>query len=428
MRLPVSARSLSMRILYFAPRECWPPNTGARIRNYHLANALAQNNDVTFAALVGPEDYVEEPTNVDGGPLQRAFDLVSFPRERTYSLPKILGGLGGPVPLTVRNYTSRAAMAKLEALVADRQFDSVQLEGLHLMEYIPTIRRAAPQTAIVSDWHDIQTVFLGRYLHSLTGHSPLAIAKRAYIRRTIALTARAEERFLAACDAHVAVSTTDAAILSGRAPKATITVAPNGVDVPYFEACGRLPGATGKDVIFVGAMEYGANAEAVVWFAHQVWPRLRRHPAVRGKFRIVGRDPISPVKALAGVDVDVTGTVPDVRPYYRDALVLVVPLRVGGGTRLKILEAMAAGVPVVSTRMGAEGLPVTVGENILLADSAEEMALAVESLMVDAVLRERLQQGGRDLVAQGFDWRAVAGTLLNVHESACAARRHRPGA
>jgi len=414
-----------MKILYFAPRECWPPNTGARIRNFHLANSLAQQHQVTFAALVGPEDRVGPPLNVEGAPLHPAFDIVSIPRDRTYSPAKILAGLVGPVPLTVRNYTSRAAMEKLAALVAERQFDSVQLEGLHLMEYVPTIRRAAPRAAIVADWHDIQTVFLNRYLASLPADSPKALAKRAYTRRTIALTRHAENRFLAACDAHAVVSSTDAGILRGYSPTATVEVAPNGVDVPYFTD-ETTPRSASRDIVFVGAMEYGANAEAVVWFARDVWPRLRSHPALQGKFRIVGRDPAPAVRALATPDIEVTGTVPDVRPYYRSALALVVPLRLGGGTRLKILEAMAAGVPVISTHLGAEGLPVRDGEDILLADTPEAMAAAVESLLDHPSLRDRLIQGGRDLVNRGFDWRAIARTLSDVHASASARRLAKP--
>lgn len=412
------------RILYFAPRECWPPNTGARIRNYHLAEGLAQTCQLTYAFLEGPGEDAGPPLNNEGGKLERRFEIRCFRRDKTYSPGKIVQGLAGPVPLTVLNYSSAAAAAELEKLLRERQFDSVQLEGLHLMEYVPVIRRVLPEAAIVADWHDIQTVFLNRYLATIPARFPLGVLKRAYTRRTLALTHQAELRFLEACDAHSVVSGTDAENLRQRNAGVAVEVTPNGVDVGYFASAGRAEGELG-DIVFVGAMEYGANADAAIWFAHQVWPLLSSGSGWKGKYRIVGRDPGPAVRALASGSIEVTGTVPDVRPYYRNALALVVPLRLGGGTRLKILEAMAAGVPVVSTRLGAEGIPVRDGEDILFAETAEEMESALRRLAADRDLRERLEVGGRNLVQRDFDWAALARHLRGIHDRAMERRRSR---
>ena len=160
-------------------------------------------------------------------------------------------------------------------------------------------------------------------------------------------------------------------------------------------------------VVFVGAMDYHANIDGAVFFAREVWPQVaaRLPDAV---FTIVGRNPSEAVSPLArGERIEVTGTVPDVRPYYRSALIAVAPLRVGGGTRLKILEAMAAGVPVVSTTLGAEGLTALPNVDYLLADTGEAVAEAILELARDPLRRARIAAAGHELVRRRYDWAAL---------------------
>jgi len=162
-------------------------------------------------------------------------------------------------------------------------------------------------------------------------------------------------------------------------------------------------------------MDYRANIDAVTHFAREVWPQLReRHPQLI--FTIVGREPAPEVRRLAGLPgVEVTGTVEDVRPYYYDALLAVIPLRVGGGSRLKILEAMAAGVPVVSTRLGAEGIEVKDGKNIVLADTGDELQSAINNLVIDEERRRELAAGGRALVLAQYDWSRLGAILVDTY-------------
>jgi glycosyltransferase involved in cell wall biosynthesis len=182
-------------------------------------------------------------------------------------------------------------------------------------------------------------------------------------------------------------------------------------------------------VLFVGSMDYHANIDGAVEFARQIWPRFQeaeRNSGARAEreFVIVGRNPAPEVTALAAMrGIRVTGTVPDVRGYYRDALAVAVPLRIGSGTRLKILEAMAAGVPVVSTRLGAEGLEVVHGENILLAETPEEFVRALQDLSGAVTLRAKLVEGGRRLVASEYDWPLLGERLFEAHQE--AVRRHK---
>ena len=247
--------------------------------------------------------------------------------------------------------------------------------------------------------------------------------RRLYARRTARLLENAEARLLAGCDAHSVASARERDRLSERAPGAQISVVENGVDVAFHsdEEIGREDGPR-QDLLFVGSMDYHANIDAAVRFATDIWPLVReRLPELR--FVIVGRSPAPAVQALAKQPgVAVTGTVDDVRPYYRRAIAEVVPLRVGSGTRLKILEAMAAGVPVISTRLGAEGLEVADGRDILLAETPTEMLAAIQTLAGSGERRQSMAAAGRELVRARYDWGILGAKLFEIH---CAARERR---
>jgi glycosyltransferase involved in cell wall biosynthesis len=169
-------------------------------------------------------------------------------------------------------------------------------------------------------------------------------------------------------------------------------------------------------------MDYHANIEAAIGFAKSVWPAVHQ-AGPELIFTIVGRNPPSSVRELTTIaGVEVTGSVEDVRPYYREAMMAVVPLNVGGGSRLKILEAMAAGVPVVSTVVGAEGLQINHRENILISESNQGLAKAIISLMNEPDLRVQIVFGGRQLVAARYDWSRLGSTLFDYYRQLLAER------
>jgi len=168
-------------------------------------------------------------------------------------------------------------------------------------------------------------------------------------------------------------------------------------------------------MLFVGSMDYHANIGGVVDFAREVWPGLHdSRPEL--VFTIVGRDPATEVRQLRSIaGIEVTGTVDDVRPYYREAIAALVPLKVGGGSRLKILEAMAAGVPVVSTTLGAEGLDVQNGDNILIANTNQELAEAIIRVVESNAQQQQLRTGGRALVSARYDWSGLGAALFETY-------------
>jgi glycosyltransferase involved in cell wall biosynthesis len=402
-----------LRILYFSSRECWPLNTGARLRDFHLASQLARRGEVVYLGLRNPKDPPPIDPPADAG--FAGFHMIE--KNASFSPLNLVGGFIGPVPVTLLNNKSNRASAALVQLLRNQEFDSVQIEGVHLLPYLDVIRRESPQTAVIADWHNIESEIMWRYSEAA---NPL---KRLYARRTARLIEDMETLLLRRSDAHTMASQREKATLNQRAPGAMIQVIGNGVDVGAHTS-GRIeaawskagePEQAGGNVLFVGSMDYHANSDAALQFGREVWPLI--HARLPGsQFVIVGRKPSGAVQALARKPgIRVTGTVDDVRAFYHKALAVVVPLRVGSGTRLKILEAMAAGVPVISTALGAEGIDVTDGKDILLAESPDDFVAAITRLASWPDLAQLLRNGGRALVASHYDWPGLGEKLFQVH-------------
>jgi sugar transferase (PEP-CTERM/EpsH1 system associated) len=387
-------------VLQLAPRVCWPLDTGAKLRNYHLARVVSPQASLTLLAF-GDDTSIPE--------LRAVYEnVVTVPRGSGYSLGKLLRGAIGRTPLPLLNYTARE-MTEAVARVLENDFDLVQVESIHLMNYLPAIRRARKPPLVICDWHNIESELMRRY-----SEQEESAGRRVYARRTARLMRAFEQRALSEFDAHIAVSERDAAALRAINPAAKVFVIENGVDSEHYSSDKYTPGNAHR-LVFVGSMDYHGNVEGVVKFARHVWPSIRqREPELI--FTIVGKDPAPAVRDLTSIKgIEVTGSVADVRPYYREAIAAIVPLNVGGGSRLKILEAMAAGVPVVSTTLGAEGLDVRDGEHILLADDDDRLTKAILDLLNDQPLRTKIIAGGRALVAEHYDWAHLGAKLSNVY-------------
>lgn len=401
-----------MRVLQFAPRVCWPLDTGAKLRNYHLARVLAQRADVSQLAFA---DHL--PLSVESiSAFEKMYKQVdAIPRDSAYTFAKVARGLLGTTPLPVLNYTTSPMKRALEHLLSWQDFDVIQFESIHLISYLAIVREtsvrgASKRPVVVCDWHNVESELMQRYSQREPG-----LLRRAYASRTARLMSEFEKRALRDFDAHIAVSQRDADRLRAINPDARIFVIENGVDTHfYFDS--KANHESLRRIVFVGSMDYHANIDAAVNFAHEVWPQVRaRQPKLI--FTIVGKDPAPEVRGLAQIPgIEVTGTVADVRPFYRDASVAVVPLKVGGGSRLKILEAMAAGVPVVSTTLGAEGLEVLHDQNILIADTSEQLVQAITKVVENKTRHDQISAAGRELVSRRYDWSSLGTALFGVYE------------
>lgn len=394
----------AMRILQIAPRLCWPLDTGAKIRNFYLARGLAQHASVSLLAFADREQSVPE--------LQKFYDqVVTVQRARSYTVSKIVRGALGKTPLPVLNYTTESMKKAVARLLAEKDFAVVQIESVHLIEYLPLIRGSSGRPLVVCDWHNIESELMGQY-----AEHDRNLFRRGYARRTARLLREFEQRALKDFDAHICVSERDAERLRQFNPEAKVYVIENGVDTSYYLGqASNDTDASRSRILFVGSMDYHANIDAVANFARDVWPRVHARN-LELVFTIVGKDPHPQIRQLENIDgIEVTGTVDDVRPFYRQAVASIVPLRVGGGSRLKILEAIAAGVPVISTTLGAEGLGVQNGENILIADDTSEFVEAIVKVLENESLRQRLINAGRALVTERYDWSKLGKALFNLY-------------
>jgi len=396
-----------MHLLQFAPRVCWPLDTGAKLRNYHLARVLAERARIRLLAFTDHEQSFAGLEN----PYEQ---VITVPRAPGYTFSKILRGALGRTPLPVINYTTNTMKQALERILGENDFDIVQMESIHLMDYLPIIRAARSRPQVVCDWHNIESELMRQYSDRESN-----VARRAYARKTARLMSEFERRGLHEFDAHIAVSQRDAQQLGNLNAEARVFVVENGVDTAYYGEGAvsgvKAPGEQNR-IVFVGSMDYHANIDGAVNFARDVWPGLHDRES-NLIFTIVGREPAPEVRELRSIPgVEVTGTVDDVRLFYREALAAVVPLKVGGGSRLKILEAMAAGVPVVSTTLGAEGLDVHDGEDILIADKNEELIDAISAVIGNEERRKRLSATGRALVSSRYDWSRLGASLFEIYQ------------
>jgi polysaccharide biosynthesis protein PslH len=392
-----------MRILSLSPRQCWPPVSGAKLREFYLLKALGVGAELTHLFF---RDAGFPPPSAEELPFCARAVAVAPPHR--YTLAKTVTGLLGRAPLSIVNYLSPGMEQALRDAARSREFELVHIEGLHMAGYVPLLR-SLTRAPIVFDWHNIESEAMARF----TSHvdSPL---KKLYGRITARRLAALERQLLHECFGHIVCSERERGQLLGIDPRARIATIENGVDTRYFEAPAASPHAPFR-LVFVGSMDYHANVDAAVYFARAVWPAVRAAvPALT--LTLVGANPSPAVRALANEGgVEVTGTVPDVRPYYGEAVAAIVPLRVGGGTRLKILEAMAAGVPVISTGLGAEGLAISTGGEYCLAETAEDWVRQVTRLACDASARRSLADAARELVRKRYEWEALGATLRKTY-------------
>jgi glycosyltransferase involved in cell wall biosynthesis len=386
-----------MKILWVTFGLPYPPDTGFRQRDFHLIREVSRHAEIVLFSLIPPGGQTEP------GELTRYCARIE-----TFSLPRRLPPLGGltRVPAGAwRNFHPDAA-ARLAALAGAEQPEIVQVEHSLLAAY----RDALPPSLRTRTVLSLHNVGFHQYrgMASLSAHP----ASRAAYRLKSWLMHRAETHYLPRYDACVTVSARESELLTTLLPALHPTVVENGVDCDTLRP---LPPG-GDAILFTGLMHYPPNADAAVFFCRSILPRIRSETPEL-KFIVAGHSPPRRVQRLAveNPHVEVTGSVADLRPYYEQAAVIVVPLRAGGGTRLKILESMALARPVVSTSIGCEGLEVEDGRHLLIADRPDDFAASVTHLLCDPALRRRLAASARQLVETRYDWPSIAQRLLALH-------------
>jgi sugar transferase (PEP-CTERM/EpsH1 system associated) len=393
-----------MRILWLKSDLLLPLDKGGKLRTWHLMRHLARRHDITYLAFKEPAQPAADVEGMREVAARVETVTRSEPAKGTLRFYADAAlHLVDPLPYAVGKYRSREFKRRLNELLASQAFDLIVCDFLFPAVNLP---KRLPCPAVMFT-HNVESEIWRRHASTKTGRLSRMLYDAQY-RRMLHFEGHTLARF----DGVLAVSDADRDTFCRLYPGAVtqpVHVVPTGVDTGYFAP---LPGDPHpQELVFTGSMDWLPNEDAMVFFCRQVLPIIRAEaPDVR--LTIVGRAPTPSVKKLAdAASIEVTGRVDDVRPYIASAAVYVVPLRIGGGTRLKIFEAMAMGKAVVSTTVGAEGLPVTDGEHIMLADEPRTFAAAVVRLMRDADRRRKIGSAARALVVERYDWSAVAGEL-----------------
>ena len=384
----------------------YPANSGYPLRIYNLLYRIAREHEIWLATFI-PADHsatyvshlqkfcqgIETVVFQNKGALNHPFDALLY----------FMKGL----PPDLRIYKSHELTAKIRNLINRIDFDIIQIEDSHMGIYLDMIpKEIHPKTLLT--FHDVNFRKYDRLTQVETKNT-----RKARIWLHSHMMRRWEPFYAEKFGRCIAMSDSDRCLLQAANPKLKIDVIPNGVDTNLYQPLSYSE--TTPVLIFVGNMAYRPNIDAVTYFCFSIYPRIKTEfPQV--EFWIVGKNPSSEVIRLSGNGVRVTGQVDDLVPYYSRSAISVVPLRAGGGTRLKILEAMALGRPVVTTLIGCEGLDVINGKHLLIAESPKQFAEHTLQLLRNKQTWLSITQQARDLVVNRYDWDVIAQNLEQLFE------------
>lgn len=386
-----------MRVLFVSPVVPWPQESGGRIRTYNLIKALGAEVELHLRVVLEPD---QDERSLD--PLRAwCASALGFERARPSSLLRLRRAR------IERWFHSPPLQARLALDLEGGHFDLMHLDELLLVRQVPE----RPSVPVVVHHHKLDTV-----LHDLLPRrAPLA--KEFDVWKLHRLEAEAARRFRH----HVVCSADDAEILRARHPELELGVVESGFDPDYFRPSTPPLQRDGRRLLFLGSMSYPPNVDALSNFVARALPAIRRErPDV--VLDVVGADPTPEVLALASEQVRVEGLVADVRPFLERAAALVIPLRIGGGTRLKLVEAAAMGCPVISTPVGAQGLAFRHGEHLLLADDEAGFASAVLDTLGDPAAARARAARARALALAEYPWEKLGARLLRAWTRAAADR------
>ncbi len=402
-----------MKILAVYPYVPWPLNRGAYHRAYHLLKGLAVDHSVDLLALA---------ENGEGADAQHVFtefcdrvEVLPFnhPEWERLFPKRLLNAL----PSTIAHWTVPAAQKNISEVLARGNYDAVHVLDLVLTQFFLDQHRDLP---LVLDRTRVDLQY------QLMEHKRFksSLNNRLLNYECYAKLWAFEKRVAKRCALQVLCGPDDQDFVRKYISRSVpLSVIPNGVDLEFFHPNSAPdPRAAEPTVIFCGAMDYNPNVDALRWYFSEIHESLRREvPDLR--VLVVGKDPIPEVKAYGHKPgVTVTGGVPDVRPYYKRAWLQIVPLRIGGGTRLKIVESLGIGTPVVSTTIGAQGLDLKHNFDVLYADNAHDFVTQTARALKDPALRNTLEVNGRASAESRLSWKKLGADLSDAYAKAIPQR------
>ncbi len=390
-----------MNVLFLIPHFPYPPHSGGTLRNFGMIKGLVDAGyHITLVS------FTEAGQTVTGTPLDDLCEtVIGVPAPQRSTGTRLLELVQGHADMA-RRFWSPAFRDRLAALLEARQFDVIHMD-VEMVGYLPLIQEKGGNARLVYDAlnaeYELQARIAGQDARTLS-RLPVALYSWIQSRRL----RRVEGKLCAVVDHVFACSGVDADLLRDLDHTTTVSVVPNAISVSNYKPAdfARLD-LKHPSLVFTGKMDFRPNVDAVMWLANDILPRIQEKVPGTHLY-IVGQQPHARMEELQSrEDITITGTVPQVQPYVMSCDVYVASLRMGSGTRFKLLEAMSMNAPVVSTSIGAEGLEVTSGHHLLLADTAVEFAQQVVRLLKDESLRSRIVKNGRALVESNYDWSVI---------------------
>jgi len=396
-------------INHFVP---YPPHGGCLQRSFNLLREVSKNNTIHLLALNQRTLLPDEKSiNASIKALNEHCNAI-----KVFGIPLDLSRIKWYVclflnifsltPFTVWWFRSRAFADEIEKQIQSNRFDLITFDTIDLFQYA----QFAPNIPKVLNHHNVESTLLLR--RSANEKNPFI---KFYLYIQGRKLRRYEKKVVGKADVNLTVSESDSEILRKLAHFGRYEVVPNGTDIIYFTPARK---SNSKELVFIGGMNWYPNRDAMIYFYNSIYPLIKKEiPEV--VMNIIGQDPPREIERLAEHDTSlrIHGFVKDVRDWLSHSAVYVVPIRVGGGTRLKILDAFACGKALVSTSVGCEGIDVTPGENILIGDSPEEFARQVIRILNDNTLRKKLEINARTLVESKYSWKIIGHHLDEIYQS-----------
>lgn len=399
----MSVNSITRRILQLCPQVPYPLSDGGKVGIFNITKHLARRGHrITMLAL-------DRTPDVDASPLEEFCKLIRIPHSNRNSIPAALMNLLSDEPYNISKYESKPYRQVLSNLVTRQPFDVVHVDHLHMARYGLFCKKHYNLPAVLRE-HNIESVIVERFAENARP-APLRFWAKAQARRI-----RSYEGLLASqYDACCAITQNDRDRLARLAPKAKIQVIPAGVDESLFASqAGDNQKRIHDSIALLGSFDWFPNQDALDWFTKSILPRVRQlQPDVR--LFVIGKGVSKDVLSQQNDRLVVRGFVPDLAEELSRYLVMVVPLRIGGGMRLKIVESFAMRIPVVSTSIGCEGIACHDGEHLAVADTEEGFASKVVQLLNDAALRTRLSENAFTLARTRYRWDTIAADFESVY-------------
>ncbi len=415
---------MAIKVLVLTPQTPYPPDQGAPIRNFNFIRYLGSSPayELSLLSFGRPEERdppPETPSILEK--LCNRVEIVTPPNSRS-KISRLKAQAFGSLPDLALRLNSNDFKIRLKELLDQENFAAILCEGLELAPFLMEAFKSwnKPRPLLILDEHNTEYLLQKRVFQSEVSLGVRRLPAAIYSWSQYIRLKKFETKALKFFDRVIAVSENEKAALNLLLPEKAIAVIPNGIDLEEF----KPPSEPGEELpyqlIFSGTMDFRPNVDAVLWFARKVWPQVRKAKP-QATFIITGKRPSPAVEGLGKLPgIKVTGPVKDIRPYILQSAVFVLPMRMGGGVRLKLLEALALGKALVTTPFGADGVPLTPGKEAIFANDPAAFAKEVIFLLDQPEVRKKLGEAGRDFVEKNYGWKMISPLLeavLEVEES-----------